>query len=137
MWLARSERGHGIGTAALRKLLDEAATAGARTVIAETTSTNPAALAALRHNDATLTPHRDGAHVHARMALGPDTAAPCGLSGTHPWPTAEPGLRMFRRGCRRHHDEGDTVAGPQLQPSVFGAACRSGQYRRKVRVLGE
>ncbi|MFE2572119.1 GNAT family N-acetyltransferase [Streptomyces mirabilis] len=69
MWLARSERGRGIGTATLRKLLDEAASAGARAVIAKTTANNPAALAALRHNDARLTTHQDSTHVHAQLAL--------------------------------------------------------------------
>ncbi|MEU1125537.1 GNAT family N-acetyltransferase [Streptomyces sp. NPDC005899] len=69
MWLARSERGSGIGTATLRKLLDEAANAGARAVIAETTADNAAALAALRHNDARLTTHQDSTHVHAQLAL--------------------------------------------------------------------
>jgi hypothetical protein len=74
------ERGRGIGTATLRKILDKAAGAGARAVIAETTANNPAALAALRHNDARLTTHQDSTHVHARLAL----------DGTQPPPPASP-----------------------------------------------
>lgn len=62
------------------KLLDEAASAGARAVIAETTANNPAALAALRHNDARLTTHQDSAHVHAQLAL----------DETQPPPSASP-----------------------------------------------
>ncbi|MEU4265886.1 GNAT family N-acetyltransferase [Kitasatospora cinereorecta] len=80
MWLARSERGRGIGTATLRKLLDEAASAGARAVIAETTADNAAALAALRNNDARLTPHQDSTHVRAQLVLDetqpPSSASP-------------------------------------------------------------
>ncbi|MEV8533707.1 GNAT family N-acetyltransferase [Streptomyces sp. NPDC051211] len=71
LWLARSERGRGTGTATLRKLLDEAAAAGVRAVVAETTAGNPAALAALRHNGAKLTTHRNGADVHAELPVDP------------------------------------------------------------------
>ncbi len=82
MWLARSHRGHGIGTAALRLLLDEAGRAGARVVVADTTAHNAAALAALRSNGATLTPSEDTADVHAelvpreRPSPAPPTANP-------------------------------------------------------------
>lgn len=48
MWLARSWRGHRIGTAALRILLHEAARAGERAVVADTKAHHTAALAALR-----------------------------------------------------------------------------------------
>lgn len=67
MWLARSQRGRGIGTAVLRALLDEAARAGARVVVADTTAQNAAALAALRRNGATLTSSEDTADVHAEL----------------------------------------------------------------------
>lgn len=67
MWLARSQRGRGIGGAALRVLLGEAAEAGARSVVADTTLHNAAALAALRGNGATLTPSEDTADVHAEL----------------------------------------------------------------------
>ncbi|MBQ0987761.1 GNAT family N-acetyltransferase [Streptomyces sp. F63] len=82
MWLARSHRGRGIGTAALRVLLDEAGRAGARVVVADTTAHNAAALAALRRNGATLTPREGTADVHAVLTPGampstpPPTAAP-------------------------------------------------------------
>jgi len=59
MWLGRSQRGRGIGTAALRLLLDEAAKASARTVVADTMAYNAAALGALHRVGATLTASRD------------------------------------------------------------------------------
>ncbi|WP_079102837.1 GNAT family N-acetyltransferase [Streptomyces sp. TP-A0356] len=52
MWLGRSHRGRRIGTATLRILLDEAARAGARAVVADTKAHNTAALAALRRHRA-------------------------------------------------------------------------------------
>jgi RimJ/RimL family protein N-acetyltransferase len=55
MWLGRSARGRGIGTAALRAVVAEATAVGARTMVAETTSANHAALAALRRCGAMLT----------------------------------------------------------------------------------
>ncbi|MFM9442418.1 GNAT family N-acetyltransferase [Streptomyces acidiscabies] len=67
MWLGRSQRGRGIGTAALRILLDEAAKAGARRVVADTMAHNTAALTALRRNGATLTASRDSADVLAEL----------------------------------------------------------------------
>jgi RimJ/RimL family protein N-acetyltransferase len=70
MWLGRSSRGKGIGGAALRLLLVEAANAGTRRVIAETTSQNTAALAALRRCGAEL--HDQGTGVHAEIELRPD-----------------------------------------------------------------
>ena len=44
MWVGQSARGQGIGVAALRLLLAEAARAGSRRVVAETTYHNTAAL---------------------------------------------------------------------------------------------
>ncbi|WP_243740902.1 GNAT family N-acetyltransferase [Streptomyces sp. 8K308] len=67
MWLARSWRGHGIGTAALRILLHEAARAGARVVVADTKAHNSAALAALRRNGATLIASQGTVEVHAEL----------------------------------------------------------------------
>ncbi|MFE0801281.1 GNAT family N-acetyltransferase [Streptomyces sp. NPDC058812] len=67
MWLARSQRGRGIGSAALRVLLGEAARAGAQVVVADTTAHNTAALAALRGNGATLIASGDTADVHAEL----------------------------------------------------------------------
>ncbi|MEU4495677.1 GNAT family N-acetyltransferase [Streptomyces sp. NPDC023998] len=74
MWLARSARGRGIGTAALDAILNEAARADARFVVAETTATNLAAIAALRRNDARLTTDQHTGHVHAHLPL--DQAQP-------------------------------------------------------------
>ena len=70
MWLGRSARGQGIGGAALRLLLAEAAHAGTRRVVAETTAQNTAALAALRRCGAKL--RDDGTGVHAEVELRPD-----------------------------------------------------------------
>ncbi|MEV5508745.1 GNAT family N-acetyltransferase [Streptomyces orinoci] len=75
MWLARSWRGRGIGTATLRLLLHEAARTGARTVVADTKTHNKAALAALRRNDATLTTSPDAAEVRAELPLPPTPTA--------------------------------------------------------------
>lgn len=69
MWLARSDRRRGTGTATLRALLDDAARVGARVVVAETTTNNPAALTVLRRNDARFTATEEGGHVHAQLAL--------------------------------------------------------------------
>ncbi|WP_416969695.1 GNAT family N-acetyltransferase [Streptomyces sp. 4F14] len=74
MWLGRSQRGRGIGTAALRILLDEAARAGARSVVADTMAHNAAALGALRRNGATLTTSRDSADVLAELTPPPGGA---------------------------------------------------------------
>lgn len=67
MWLGRSHRGRGIGTATLRILLDEAARAGARAVVADTKAHNTAALAALRRNGATLIASQDTVEIHAEL----------------------------------------------------------------------
>ncbi|WP_394437144.1 GNAT family N-acetyltransferase [Streptomyces sp. SGAir0957] len=67
MWLGRSHRGRGIGTAALGIVLAEAARAGARAVVADTTQDNTAALVALRRNGATLSAGHDGTGTHAEL----------------------------------------------------------------------
>jgi RimJ/RimL family protein N-acetyltransferase len=67
MWVARPDRGRGLGVAALRALLDAARAAGARTVVADTTPANAPALAALRRLGATL--RADGDKVYARLDL--------------------------------------------------------------------
>ncbi|MEV8566716.1 GNAT family protein [Streptomyces sp. NPDC051322] len=67
MWLGRSRRGRGIGTAALRILLQEAARTDAHSVVAETTAHNTAALTALRRNGATLGTGQDTGGVHADL----------------------------------------------------------------------
>ncbi|MFC9285835.1 GNAT family N-acetyltransferase [Streptomyces sp. NPDC057052] len=75
MWLARSWRGYGIGTATLRLLLHEAARTGARAVVADTKTHNKAALAALRRNGATLTTSPDVTEVRAELPLPPTSTA--------------------------------------------------------------
>jgi RimJ/RimL family protein N-acetyltransferase len=69
MWLGRSVRGRGIGVKALRLLLDEAARAGARRVLAETTAENAAAIKVLRRCSAVLV--FDGSQVHAEIPVRP------------------------------------------------------------------
>ncbi|NGO68444.1 GNAT family N-acetyltransferase [Streptomyces sp. SB3404] len=61
LWLGRSHRGRGIGTAVLGLLLDEATAAGAHRVIADTTAGNAAAIGALRRGGARLTAAGDTA----------------------------------------------------------------------------
>ncbi|MEV4197261.1 GNAT family N-acetyltransferase [Micromonospora globbae] len=67
MWLGRSARGQGVGGAALRELLNEAAAAGMRTVVAETTSDNTGALQVLEKCGATL--RHDAGKVYAEICL--------------------------------------------------------------------
>lgn len=54
MWLGNSARGHGVGAAALRAVLIEAAALGLHSVVAETTPDNTAAIRALTGCGATL-----------------------------------------------------------------------------------
>jgi RimJ/RimL family protein N-acetyltransferase len=67
MWLARSVRGRGLGTAALAALIERARAAGAARVVADTTPANAPALAVLRRLGATLRP--DGDKVYAHLDL--------------------------------------------------------------------
>ncbi|KAF4405840.1 MULTISPECIES: GNAT family N-acetyltransferase [Streptomyces] len=67
LWLGRSARGLGIGTAVLRAVLAEAARAGARAVVADTNSGNRAAIAALRRCGAELTTDHETGRVAARL----------------------------------------------------------------------
>ncbi|MFG1775026.1 GNAT family N-acetyltransferase [Micromonospora sp. NPDC049051] len=67
MWLGRSARGQGIGAAALRELLNEAAAAGMRLVVAETTIDNQGAVSVLRKCGAKL--REDAGRVQAEMCL--------------------------------------------------------------------
>ncbi|MDH6143722.1 RimJ/RimL family protein N-acetyltransferase [Kitasatospora sp. GP30] len=69
LWLARSRRGRGTGTAALRLIRAEAARLGADHVVADTRSHNAAALGALRRNGAALSPAPDGDQVEARLPV--------------------------------------------------------------------
>ncbi|SCF35813.1 GNAT family N-acetyltransferase [Micromonospora mirobrigensis] len=72
MWLGRSARGQGLGAAALRELLNRAAAAGMRTVVAETTPDNAGAVSVLRKCGAKL--RDEGGKLHAEMCL--DSALP-------------------------------------------------------------
>jgi RimJ/RimL family protein N-acetyltransferase len=68
MWLGQSARGQGIGVAALRALVAEAVRAGARSVVANTTVDNAAALGALTHCGAVI--RRDGDAARAELEVG-------------------------------------------------------------------
>jgi len=70
MWLGRSARGQGIGVAALRLLLAEAAHAGTRRVVAETTAQNTAALGMLRRCGAVLRDDGTGGSRRDRTRAG-------------------------------------------------------------------
>ena len=59
----------GIGGRALRLLLDEAAPTGARAIVAETTSSNVAAIGVLRRCGATFTVNGPDVHAEIRMFL--------------------------------------------------------------------
>ncbi|MEV0152699.1 GNAT family N-acetyltransferase [Micromonospora sp. NPDC050686] len=72
MWLGRSARGRGLGAAALRELLNAAAAAGMRTVVAETTAENAGAISVLNKCGAKL--HEHAGKVRAEMCL--DSALP-------------------------------------------------------------
>lgn len=67
MWLGRSARGQGVGVAALRALLHEAAGVGARLVVAHTRGENIAALTVLQRCGARL--HHDGSDVRAEIVI--------------------------------------------------------------------
>ena len=70
MWLARSARGRGLGTAALRAMMAEAALTGAHSVIADTTADNAAALGMLGHLGAEITGDPGSPRRDARITLG-------------------------------------------------------------------
>jgi RimJ/RimL family protein N-acetyltransferase len=73
MWLGQSARGQGLGPAALRELLDLAAAAGMRRVVAETTTDNRGAVSLLEKCGAEL--REDRGAVRAEMCLDtPPTA---------------------------------------------------------------
>lgn len=59
VWLVRSARGRGVGTAVLGLLVERAAAAGAERLVADTTPDNVAALAALRRHGAALREQAD------------------------------------------------------------------------------
>jgi RimJ/RimL family protein N-acetyltransferase len=69
LWLARSARGHGIGTAVMPLLLAEASNAGAVSVIAETMIANTAARAVLGRSGGQISMDEIHGHVHAEIHL--------------------------------------------------------------------
>lgn len=68
MWLGKSARGQGIAVAALRALLSEATRAGARSVVANTTIGNVAAMRTLARCGAVI--HQDGDAARAELHVG-------------------------------------------------------------------
>ncbi|MFV2099594.1 GNAT family N-acetyltransferase [Micromonospora sp. LOL_024] len=73
LWLGQSARGQGIGPAALRELLNLAAAAGVRTVVADTAAEHRGARSVLARCGAKL--RDDGDRVYAEISL--DVAPPC------------------------------------------------------------
>ncbi|WP_084469286.1 GNAT family N-acetyltransferase [Nocardiopsis trehalosi] len=69
IWLGRSYRGRGVGTAALSALVATAARTGATVLVADTTAGNAGALAALRRNGAALRPDPASDRVDAELRL--------------------------------------------------------------------
>ncbi|MER7458980.1 GNAT family N-acetyltransferase [Micromonospora sp. NPDC126480] len=67
LWLGRSARGQGIGPAALRELLNVAAAAGMRQVVAATTPDNSGALSVLSKCGAKL--REEGGRMYAEICL--------------------------------------------------------------------
>lgn len=67
MWLARFARGSGIGLAALRRVVEEAPRRNVRTIVADTTTDNVAAVTILRRAGAAL--DIDGRRVSARLTV--------------------------------------------------------------------
>ncbi|MDM4721087.1 GNAT family N-acetyltransferase [Micromonospora sp. WMMA1363] len=72
LWLGRSARGQGIGSAALRGLLNEAAAAGMRRVLATTTPHNSGAVSVLTQCGAKL--REENGRTYAEICL--DSAPP-------------------------------------------------------------
>ena len=70
LWLSRSERGKGHGTAALSLLVDEARAHGASALIAQTEASNSPAVAALRTLGAMLWEDPETGAVHATLRVG-------------------------------------------------------------------
>lgn len=71
IWLTRSARGRGVGTAALVSVLDHARSASADAVRADTTVANVSAQGALRALGFELEPGHDAGTITAVRALGP------------------------------------------------------------------
>ena len=69
LWIGRSYRGRGVGTAALGELQVLAGTFGATELVADTTSDNSRALAVLRRHSANVAPPDEHGHVEARLEL--------------------------------------------------------------------
>ncbi|MFC3999684.1 GNAT family N-acetyltransferase [Nocardiopsis sediminis] len=67
IWLGRSARGRGIGTAAISAVVDAAAQAGAATVLADTTPGNAAMLSVLRRTGAVLVTDTAAGRVDAEL----------------------------------------------------------------------
>lgn len=68
IWLTRSSRGHGIGSAVMKAVLLEATAGGASTVRADTAESNVSALNVLRRLGFRLPPAEEG-RVHASLSL--------------------------------------------------------------------
>lgn len=84
LWLTRRLRGRGVGAAVLAELVQRARAAGARRLVADTTTANRAAVRALAGVGARLTSESSGT-VSAVLDLAPDPPGG-GLPGPRPPP---------------------------------------------------
>jgi RimJ/RimL family protein N-acetyltransferase len=84
IWLARSARGHGVGTAAIEAVAAHARAAGARAVVADTAAGNLAAQAAMRRAGFRLGDVDPEGRVRGTLAVSgwpPVTRTSGGMSG--------------------------------------------------------
>jgi RimJ/RimL family protein N-acetyltransferase len=70
LWLARPARGKGHGTEALHLLIEKARSEGLSALIAETTTSNSAAVGALRTLGAKLWEDPESGAIHATLRVG-------------------------------------------------------------------
>jgi RimJ/RimL family protein N-acetyltransferase len=69
LWIGRSQRRHGVGTATLGALRTLAESLRATELVADTTADNSAMLAVLRRHEANIGPPDQQGHVEARLEL--------------------------------------------------------------------
>jgi RimJ/RimL family protein N-acetyltransferase len=72
LWIGRSRRGRGVGTATLGALRALAETLGGIELVADTTADNLGMLAVLRRHEADMAPPDEQGHVEARLELRHD-----------------------------------------------------------------
>ena len=73
IWLTKAARGHGIGRAAMTRVIEKATRLGAREIIADTAAANVGALRVLGLLGFHLAPTTEAGRVEARLELSPPT----------------------------------------------------------------